>query len=91
MKDLKEAAGASKWRRINRTLVSGIRWLTQTAGAHSETERRRAHLLAWILLNLILLCVTALFLVLLVDPPHSERRSVYVNLILLLTLLVALA
>lgn len=91
MKYLNDALGASKWRRRKRRLVSGIRWLTDTAGAHSETEHRRAHLLAWILLNLILLSVIALFLVLLVDPPHSERRGVYVSLILLLTLLVTLA
>ena len=44
-------------------LVSGFRWLSQPAKTLSESERRRAHLLAWLLLFLILLSIIALLLV----------------------------
>jgi diguanylate cyclase (GGDEF)-like protein len=54
-------------------------------------DRRRAHLLAWLLLVMILLTVTGLILVLIVDPPGSPRRAVYLRLILLLLVLFGLA
>jgi diguanylate cyclase (GGDEF)-like protein len=47
-------------------------------------DRRRSHLLAWLLLVMILLSVTGLILVLIVDPAGSPRRREYVLLILLL-------
>lgn len=72
-------------------LISAFLWLTQPAKSLSESERRRAHLLAWLLLFLIFLSMTALLLVLLVDPPSSLRRNIYVWLILGVTALVAFA
>ena len=72
-------------------LTTGIQWLTQPAKSRSEPEYRRAHLLSWLLLFLIFLSLTALLLALLVDPPESSRRNIYVWLILGLILLVTVA
>jgi diguanylate cyclase (GGDEF)-like protein len=58
--------------------------LTQPAASLSVLDRRRAHLLAWLLLVMILLTIIGLILVLIVDPPGSPRRGEYVLLILLL-------
>ena len=76
---------------LRHRLVSGIRWLTQPTKSLSESEHRRAHLLSWLLLFLIFLSLTALLLVLLFEPPDSLRRTIYVWLILGLTVLVAFA
>jgi diguanylate cyclase (GGDEF)-like protein len=72
-------------------LTSGIQWLAQPAKPLSEPEYRRAHLLSWLLLFLVFLSLTALLLVLLVDPPDSSHRNTYVGLILGLTILVTVA
>jgi hypothetical protein len=68
-----------------------MRRLTQPAASLSGLDRRRAHLLAWLLLVMILLSILGLTLVLVVDPPGSLRRGEYVTLILLLLSLFSLA
>lgn len=65
-------------------LVNTVRQLTQPAASLSVLDRRRSHLLAWLLLILIMLSIAGLVLVLIVDPPGSPRRGEYVKLILLL-------
>jgi hypothetical protein len=74
-----------------RSLVKAVRVLTQPPGSIPVLDRRRAHLLAWLLLVMILLTITGLMLVLIVDPPGSPRREAYVKLILLLLALFGLA
>jgi len=71
--------------------ASTFDWLTQTPGTRSEPERRRARLLAWILLFILLLIFAALVLVLIVNPPGSVRRTIYVELITGLIALILLA
>jgi diguanylate cyclase (GGDEF)-like protein len=68
-----------------------VRLLTQPAASLSVLDRRRAHLLAWLLLIMILLTVLGLILVLIVDPPGSLRRGEYVTLTLLILGLFILA
>jgi len=77
----------SSWR----TALNVLRLLTQPPASLSVLDRRRAHLLAWLLLVMILLTVTGLILVLIVDPPGSPRRGAYLRLILLLLVLFGLA
>jgi diguanylate cyclase (GGDEF)-like protein len=79
--------GRPQWRSV----VNALRLLTQPAASLSVVDRRRAHLLAWLLLVMILLTVTGLLLVLIVNPPGSPRRGEYVRLILLLLALFGLA
>ncbi len=74
-----------------RSLVYAVRLLTQPPASLSVLDRRRAHLLAWLLLVMILLTITGLILVLIVDPSGSPRRGEYVKLILLLLALFGLA
>jgi len=74
-----------------RSLVKAVRVLTQPPGSIPVLDRRRAHLLAWLLLVMILLTITGLMLVLIVDPPGSPRREAYVKLILLILALFGLA
>ena len=54
-------------------------------------DRRRAHLLVWLLLVMILLTLTGPFLILIVDPAGDLRRGAYVKLILFLLVLFSLA
>ena len=75
---------------INR-LTSAFRWLTKPADSLPESLRRRAHLLAWLLLSIFLLIVAALLLVLVVNPPGTPRRLEYGGLLLGLVALVAFA
>jgi hypothetical protein len=79
--------GRPQWRSV----VKALRLLTQPAASLSVVDRRRAHLLAWLLLVMILLTVTGLVLVFVVNPPGSPRRGEYVRLILLLLALFGLA
>jgi diguanylate cyclase (GGDEF)-like protein len=72
-------------------LISALEWLTKPAGSLPESLRRRAHLLAWLLLSIFLLILATLVLVLVVDPPSSPRRFEYTGLILGLMGPVALA
>jgi diguanylate cyclase (GGDEF)-like protein len=74
-----------------RSVVSAVRLLTEPSAALSVVDRRRAYLLAWLLLIMILLTITGLVLVLLVNPPGSPRRVAYLSLILLLLVLFGLA
>ncbi len=71
--------------------IFALDWLTRTPGTHSEPERRRAHLLVWILLFILALTLAALVLVLIVNPPNTLRRTIYVELITGLILLVSIA
>jgi diguanylate cyclase (GGDEF)-like protein len=71
-------------------LNSVFRWLTKPATTLSGPQRRRAHLLAWLLLFLILLSIATLF-VLVVDPSGTSHRTTYVRLILGLTALLTIA
>ncbi len=68
-----------------------MRLLTQPGASLSAPDRRRAHLLAWLLLVMILLSIMGLVLVWVVDPPGSLRRGEYGTLILLLLGLFCLA
>jgi diguanylate cyclase (GGDEF)-like protein len=74
-----------------RSVAKALRLLTQPPTSLSVLDRRRAHLLAWLLLIMILLSITGLILVLIVDPPGTLRRGQYVSLILLLLALFGLA
>jgi hypothetical protein len=74
-----------------RSVTNALRLLTQPPTSLSVLDRRRAHLLAWLLLVMILLTITGLILVLIVDPPGSPRRGAYVELILLLLTLFGVA
>ena len=74
-----------------RSLVNALRLLTQPPTSLSGLDRRRAYLLAWLLLVLILLTVTGLILVLIVNPRDSPRRGEYVSLILMLLTLFGIA
>ena len=74
-----------------RSLLYALRLLTQPSASLPVVDRRRAHLLAWLLLVMILLTVTGLVLVLIVNPPGDPRRGEYVRLILLLLVLFGLA
>ena len=76
-----------QWRSVAKTL----RLLTQPPASLSVLDRRRAHLLAWLLLVMILLTGTGLILVLTVNPPGSPRRGDYVLLILVLLSMFGLA
>jgi diguanylate cyclase (GGDEF)-like protein len=67
------------------------RLLTQPAESLSVLDRRRSHLLAWLLLIMILLSIVGLVLVLVVDPAGSARRGEYLLLILLLLVLFSFA
>lgn len=73
------------------SVVKTLRLLTQPPASLSVMDRRRAHLLAWLLLVMILLTVTGFILVLLVNPAGSPRRVEYVTLILVLLGLFGLA
>ena len=74
-----------------RSVANALRLLTQPPASLSVLDRRRAHLLAWLLLVMLLLTVTGLLLVLIVDPAGDPRRGAYVKLILLLLVLFSLA
>jgi hypothetical protein len=74
-----------------RSVANALRLLTQPPASLSVLDRRRAHLLAWLLLVMILLTLTGLLLVLIVNPAGNPRRGEYVRLILLLLVLFGLA
>src|SRR5690349_7690534 len=74
-----------------RSVVKAFRMLTQPPASLSVLDRRRAHLLAWLLLVMILLTVSGLILALVVNPSGSPRRGEYVGLILVLLSLFGLA
>lgn len=74
-----------------RSVANALRLLTQPPASLSVLDRRRAHLLAWLLLVMILLTVTGLILVLTVNPPGSPRRGDYVLLIMVLLSMFGLA
>jgi GAF domain-containing protein len=74
-----------------RSAANALRLLTQPPASLSVLDRRRAHLLAWLLLVMILLTLTGLLLVFIVNPSGNPRRGEYVRLILLLLVLVSLA
>ena len=71
--------------------ASAIGWLTKTADNVPESQRRRANLLAWLLLVLLLLTSLSLILVLILDPLTNLRSQAYIGLILGLLTLIALA
>src|SRR5512141_1014063 len=74
-----------------RSLANALRLLTQPPASLPVLDRRRAHLLAWLLLVMVLLTITGLILVLIVDPSGSPRCGEYVKLILLILALFSLA
>ena len=63
-----------------RSVVKAIRLLTQPPASLPVLDRRRGHLLAWLLLVMILLTVSGLILALVVNPFDSPRRGDYVEL-----------
>jgi diguanylate cyclase (GGDEF)-like protein len=65
--------------------------LTEPGSGQPEPERRRAHMLAWLLLTLIFLVSVTLLLVFIVDSSQIDRRGLYALLItgLLLFLIIA--
>jgi diguanylate cyclase (GGDEF)-like protein len=79
--------GRPQWR----SLAKAVRLLTQPPTSLPVLDRRRAYLLAWLLLVMILLTITGLILELIVDPPGSPRRGANVGLILLLLTLIGIA
>jgi diguanylate cyclase (GGDEF)-like protein len=76
-----------QWRSVSKA----FRLLTQPPSSLSVLDRRRAHLLAWLLLVMILLTVSGLILTLAVNPSGSPRRAEYMGLILVLLSLFGLA
>ena len=64
--------------------MDALRRLAQPPASVPVLDRRRAHLLAWLLLVMILLAFTGLIFELVVNPSGSPRRGVYFWLILLL-------
>lgn len=74
-----------------RSVANALRLLTQAPTSLSGVDRRRAYLLAWLLLVMILLTFTGLFLVVIVNPAGSPRRGEYITLILVLLALFGLA
>lgn len=91
MNDPQDSDSVSTVRTRPGRLITALRRLTQPAISLSGPERRRAHLLAWLLLSLILLSIIALVMVLLVNPSDSLHRNTYVKLILGLIALITLA
>jgi diguanylate cyclase (GGDEF)-like protein len=76
---------------LQEQLISGLDWLVYTPRYAFEKERRRAHLLAWLLLSLLLLSMAALCLVLLIDYADPSYRTIYFTLISGLIVLLAFA
>lgn len=74
-----------------RSVVDAIRLLTQAPTSLSGVDRRRAYLLSWLLLIMMLLAFTGLVLVLMVNPAGSPRRGEYLTLILVLLALFGFA
>ncbi len=74
-----------------RSVANAVRLLTQPPASLSVLDRRRAHLLVWLLLVMILLTLTGLLLVLIVDPAGDPRHGTYGKLILFLLVLFSLA
>ena len=66
-------------------------WLTRPLTALPSANDRRMNLLAWLLLFIFLLTITALLLVFIVDPVSSPRHWEYVRLILGLDVLLIFA
>jgi diguanylate cyclase (GGDEF)-like protein len=64
-----------------------LRRLTQPPASIPALDRRRAHLLAWLLLVAFLLTLSSLILELFVNPPGAPRRGQYFWLILALLVL----
>ena len=71
--------------------MNALRQLAQPPASVPVLDRRRAHLLGWLLLVMILLTLTGLILELIVNPPGSPRRGEYSRLILLLVVLFGIA
>ncbi len=76
-----------KWSSVR----SALHRLAQPSASIPVLDRRRAHLLAWLLLVMILLTLTGLILELIVNPPGSARRGEYFWLIVLLAVLFGIA
>lgn len=57
-----------------------LRWLTEPGSALPAPQRRRARLLAWIILALILLVIVAIILTIIFNPADSPRRGAYLAL-----------
>jgi diguanylate cyclase (GGDEF)-like protein len=72
---------------IEGTWLGRLPWLAGTPAFASEAERRRAHLLAWLLLFLILLSASALLLVMYIDAGKPAYGRVYALLICAVTTL----
>lgn len=77
--------------RLTRRAGSAVDWLARPKAGFTEPQDRRAHLLAWLLLFIIVLCVAALFVVLTFNPTGSPRRGLYILLVIGLLVLAALA
>lgn len=70
---------------------SVVDWLVRPADGFAEPQDRRAHLLAWLLLFIIVLSVAALVLVLIFNPTSSPRRGLYLLLVIGLMVLAVVA
>ena len=70
---------------------SALGWLIRPAVVSSEPRDRRAHLLAWLLLFILMLNVAAVVLVLIVNPIGSPRYGEYMLLVLGLLAVAAFA
>ena len=64
-----------------RVLRAG-RWLLNPLARTDNPNARRAHLLAWMLVTLLVITLGIVLLVLVVDPVGSPRRTAYIGLIL---------
>jgi len=74
-----------------RRASSAFGWLIRPAVGLAKPENRRAHLLAWLLLFVLVLLVAALLLVLITTPAVNQRSVLYIGLILGLLALAVLA
>jgi threonine/homoserine efflux transporter RhtA len=68
-----------------------LHWLTELGAGLPEPGRRRARMLAWLLLTLIFLVSVTLMMVFIVDSSQVDRRNLYAALIAGLLFLLVIA
>ena len=68
-----------------------LKWFFKPSASLPESEKRRSNLLSYLHLFLLVVLIAAFFLVLATNPPSSPRRTVYLTLIYVLTVIIGLA
>ena len=91
MADQASERNTSTFSRRRRKLIVALRLLTEPRTKVSEPEHRRARVLSWLLLTLILLLGVTILLVLIVNRELPDRRNIYTGLISALMTLLLIA